>query len=204
MVNTLLPLRYATPLPAPPLCVTVLEVVRVVNAPVVAVVAPIVPLMLMEAVPVRLVTVPLLGVPSAGVTRVGEVFSTTEPVPVDVVTPVPPLATGKVPVTPVVNGKPVALVSVTDCGVPKIGVTNVGEVPRLVKDEPVTPDASVAPVKVPAGATTTAVVMLVVKPFAFIVTTGMAVLEPVTPAVATVASVPAAVTFPVPLKLGDV
>ena len=37
----------------------------VVNAPVFAVVAPTVPLMLIEAVPVRLVTVPLLGVPSA-------------------------------------------------------------------------------------------------------------------------------------------
>ena len=37
----------------------------VVNAPVVAVVAPTVPLMLMEAVPVKLVTVPLLGVPNA-------------------------------------------------------------------------------------------------------------------------------------------
>ena len=37
----------------------------VVNAPVVAVVAPTVPLMLMEAVPVRFVTVPLLGVPNA-------------------------------------------------------------------------------------------------------------------------------------------
>jgi hypothetical protein len=37
----------------------------VVNAPVEAVVAPTVPLMLMEAVPVKLVTVPLLGVPNA-------------------------------------------------------------------------------------------------------------------------------------------
>lgn len=37
----------------------------VVNAPVVAVVAPTVPLMLIEAVPVRFVTVPLLGVPNA-------------------------------------------------------------------------------------------------------------------------------------------
>ena len=77
-------------------------------------------------------------------------------------------------------------------------------VPRLVSDEPVTPAASVLPDNVPAGAITAAVVMLVVKPFAFIVTTGMAVLEPVTPAVATVASVPAAVTFPEPLKLGEV
>jgi hypothetical protein len=32
------------------------------------------------------------GVPSAGVTRVGDVDSTTEPVPVLVVVPVPPLA----------------------------------------------------------------------------------------------------------------
>ena len=39
--------------------------VTVVNAPVVAVVAPTVPLMLIDAVPVRLVTVPLLGVPKA-------------------------------------------------------------------------------------------------------------------------------------------
>ena len=32
--------------------------------------------------------------------------------------PVPPLATGSVPVTPVVRGSPVALVSVADAGVP--------------------------------------------------------------------------------------
>ena len=37
----------------------------VVNAPVVGVVAPTVPLMLIEAVPVKLVTVPLEGVPKA-------------------------------------------------------------------------------------------------------------------------------------------
>ena len=39
--------------------------VTVVNAPVVGVVAPTVPLMLIDAVPVKLVTVPLLGVPNA-------------------------------------------------------------------------------------------------------------------------------------------
>ena len=77
-------------------------------------------------------------------------------------------------------------------------------VPKLVSDDAVTPEASVLPVKVPAGAITTAVVMLVVKPLVLIVTTGMAVLEPVTPAVATVAKVPAAVTFAEPSKLGDV
>jgi hypothetical protein len=39
------------------------------------------------------------GVPSTGVTRVGLVERTTFPEPVDVVTPVPPLATGRVPLT---------------------------------------------------------------------------------------------------------
>ncbi len=77
-------------------------------------------------------------------------------------------------------------------------------VPRLVSDEPVTPAANVLPDNVLAGAMTAAVVMLVVKPLALIVTTGMAVLLPVTPAVATVAKVPAAVTFPVPSKVGEV
>jgi hypothetical protein len=48
--------------------------------------------------PVQLVRTPEAGVPSAGVTSVGELLSTTEPVPVEVVTPVPPLATASVPV----------------------------------------------------------------------------------------------------------
>ena len=96
--------------------------VRVVKAPVLGVVAPTVPLMLMEAVPVRLVTTPDAGVPSAGVTRVGLVANTNAPVPVSPVTaaarfaldgvarnvvtpvpkevsPVPPFATATVPVT---------------------------------------------------------------------------------------------------------
>jgi hypothetical protein len=38
---------------------------------------------------------------------------------VSVVAPVPPLATGSVPVTPVVRGRPVALVRVPEDGVPK-------------------------------------------------------------------------------------
>lgn len=46
-----------------PLTVELAE--SVVNAPVLAVVAPTVPLMLIDAVPVRFVTVPLEGVPSA-------------------------------------------------------------------------------------------------------------------------------------------
>ena len=57
------------------------------------------------------VKLPEVGVPSAGVTRVGDVLKTTAPVPVDVVTPVPPLATGNVPLTPLLNGSPVAFVN---------------------------------------------------------------------------------------------
>ena len=57
---------------------------------------------------------PEVGVPKSGVTKVGEVLKTTEPVPVDVVTPVPPFPTASVPIIPVVKGKPVALVNVPD------------------------------------------------------------------------------------------
>lgn len=53
--------------------------------------------------PVAFVSVALDGVPSAGVVKLGLLDKTTEPVPVDVVTPVPPLATGRVPVTCVVK-----------------------------------------------------------------------------------------------------
>ena len=77
-------------------------------------------------------------------------------------------------------------------------------VPKLVSDEAVTPDASVAPDRVPAGAMTAAVVMLVVKPLALMVMTGIAVLDPVEPAEATVASVvafPTDVTSPVKFAL---
>lgn len=82
----------------PPERVTVEEAAKVVKAPVFAVVAPTVPLMLkLAAVPVILVPTNALGVPRAGVTKVGLVDRTTEPVPVEVVTPVPPLATAKVP-----------------------------------------------------------------------------------------------------------
>ena len=68
---------------------------------------------------------------------VGDADRTLLPVPVLVVTPVPPFATGKVPVTPVVRGRPVPLVSVTDVGVPRTGVTSVGLVLRTVFPEPV-------------------------------------------------------------------
>ena len=59
-----------------------------------------------EAVPVMLVPTKVDGVPKFGVTKVGDVDKTTFPEPVAVVTPVPPLATGSVPVT-FAAGKPV-------------------------------------------------------------------------------------------------
>ena len=97
--------------------------------------------------PVTLVITPLVGVPSNGVTSVGEVANTSAPVPVSFVTaeirfalegvakkvamPVPN------PDTPVLIGKPVALVSVPLAGVPKFGVTNVGEVAKTIAPVPV-------------------------------------------------------------------
>ena len=87
--------------------------------------------------PVALVRVALVGVPRIGVTKVGEVAKTAEPVPVSsvkaaarfaldgvarkVATPVPR------PDTPVAIGRPVAFVKVALVGVPRIGVTSVGE-----------------------------------------------------------------------------
>jgi hypothetical protein len=51
--------------------------------------------------------------------------------------PVPPLASGNTPVTPVVKGNPVAFVNVPLCGVPRIGVTNVGLVANTLLPVPV-------------------------------------------------------------------
>ena len=56
-----------------------------------------------------------------------------------VVVPVPPLAIGSVPVTPVVKGKPVAFVRVAEVGVPRIGVTSVGLVANTTEPVPVKP-----------------------------------------------------------------
>jgi len=58
--------------------------------------------------------------------KVGLADKTLLPEPVDAVTPVPPLATGNVPVTPVVIGKPVQLVRTPADGVPMFGVTSTG------------------------------------------------------------------------------
>jgi len=69
--------------------------------------------------------------------NVGAADKTLFPVPVELVTPVPPLATGNVPVTPVESGSPVALVKVPDVGVPKAPpdvskVADVGIVVELI------------------------------------------------------------------------
>ena len=120
--------------------------------------------------PVAFVSTSAEGVPSAGVTSVGEVERTTDPVPVDVVTPVPPLRTGSVPVTPVVSGKPVALVRTRAVGVPSAGVTSVGDVERTVEPVPVdvvTPVPPLATASVPASVIVPDVVTgppLVVRP----------------------------------------
>ena len=53
--------------------------------------------------PVALVSVAADGVPMLGVVSVGDVASTTAPLPVEVVAPVPPLVTGSVPLTCVVR-----------------------------------------------------------------------------------------------------
>lgn len=116
--------------------------------------------------PVALVKTPDDGVPKAGVTKVGLVAKTNDPLPVSsetaankladvgvprkvamplprLVIPVPPFATGNVPVTPVVNGSPVALVRTAEDGVPNAGVTNVGlvENTKFVDVVPVAPEA---------------------------------------------------------------
>ena len=60
----------------------------------------------------------------------------------------PPFATPNVPVTPVVRGRPVALVSVAALGVPRLGVVNAGLVASTMPPEPVTfcPSAVATPV----------------------------------------------------------
>jgi hypothetical protein len=86
---------------------------------------------------VPLVRMTAEGVPRFGVVRTGEFDKTAFPVPVDVVTPVPPFVTGRVPVTPVVRGSPVAFVRVAAEGVPIFGVVRAGDVDKTTPPEPV-------------------------------------------------------------------
>jgi hypothetical protein len=104
--------------------------VNVVKLPVEGVVAPTVPLILIEAVPVRLVTVPLDGVPRTPPFTKGAPAEPTLTARA-VATPVPK------PETPVEIGSPVAFVRVTLVGVPNAGVTKVGEVAKTAEPVPV-------------------------------------------------------------------
>ena len=97
--------------------------------------------------PVALVRMPDDGVPSAGVTKVGDVANTSEPDPVSSVTAAARLALVGVaknvatpvprPDTPVEIGRPVAFVSVPEVGVPRMGVTSVGDVANTTLPVPV-------------------------------------------------------------------
>ena len=95
--------------------------------------------------PVQLVKTPADGVPMFGVVNAGLVERTLLPEPVELVTPVPPLATANVPVTPVVIGNPVQLVKTPADGVPMFGVVNVGLVDNTMLPVPVTELLSVMP-----------------------------------------------------------
>lgn len=111
--------------------------------------------------PVQLVKVPLDGVPSAGVTSVGEVANTSAPVPVSPVTAAARLAVLGVakkvatpvprPDTPVAMGSPVAFVSVPLAGVPSAGAISVGPLFKTtVLPVPVTV-AAISAVPLPAS-----------------------------------------------------
>jgi len=75
--------------------------------------------------PVQLVSVPDVGVPRIGVTKVGLIDKTLLPVPVEVVTPVPPFTTGKIPVIPDVSDNPKQLTKSPLIGIPNVGVTKI-------------------------------------------------------------------------------
>ena len=110
--------------------------------------------------PVALVKVPDDGAPNAPPFTKN---APAEPVltPNAVATPVPN------PDTPVAIGNPVALVNVTLVGVPKIGVTNVGDVLKTLLPEPVdvvTPVPPFVTANVPAKETAPVVAVLGVNP----------------------------------------
>ena len=90
-------------------------------------------------VPREVIPVPPLATGSVPVTLVAALTKVVE------VLPVPPFAIGKVPVTPVDRGRPVALVKVALVGVPRIGVTSVGEVDNTLFPDPVLVPTPVPP-----------------------------------------------------------
>jgi hypothetical protein len=123
--------------------------------------------------PVQLVNVPEVGVPNNGVVRVGEVANTKSPDPVSSVTAVIKLADDGVaknaatpaanPDTPVEIGRPVQLVRVPEDGVPKAGVTRVGEVANTKDPLPVSSDITPANSDEEVAANTLSLLPVVVK-----------------------------------------
>ena len=106
--------------------------------------------------------------------------------------PVPPLAIGKIPVTPAVNGNPVALVNTPDAGVPKAGVVKIGLVNVLLVK--VSVPANVAKVPVAAGK-----VIVVVPATAGAAKVAVPEVEPENPTLVAVATPKVGVT-----KVGEV
>lgn len=131
---------------------------NVVNAPVLAVVAPTVPLMLIDAVPVRLVTVPELGVPNAPpeYKTVPPVPNATElasvPVNVKVLLTVNVLPSATVNVAEVAGAVMANLLMLVAEATPNIGVVSVGDVANTTLPLPVV-DAELAAVIRPCAST---------------------------------------------------
>ena len=94
--------------------------------------------------PVALVKVAEAGVPSTGAIRVAPLFRTTLPVPVETVVPVPPLATGRVPATPVLKDRFIQFARLPEAGVPRAGVTRVGLLAKTKAPEPVSSETAEA------------------------------------------------------------
>ena len=109
---------------------------------------PVMVLFVNVSVPANVANVPVVGnVTFVAAVKVRVYAKLPEPVTVIaalLATPVPPLAAGNIPVTPVVRGSPVKFVAVPLVGVPKIGVTKVGDVANTAEPVPVSSVSAVA------------------------------------------------------------
>ena len=151
----------------PPERVTAPEASTVVNAPAAGVTLPIMP---WNDVPVA--------TPKTGVTKVGEVAKTAEPLPVSSVKAAARLAELGVaknvatfvprPDTPVLMGKPVAFVNVAKEGTPRLGVTSVGEFDNTTLVVPVLVVTPVPPLATPKVPVMSAVERLTASQEAFV------------------------------------
>jgi hypothetical protein len=180
--SVMIPAPFSEVDPVPPLDTP--KVPASVTAPVVVVegVSPVVPA-LKEVTPpppppplastnavvaICVVFVPTLAVGAVGVpVSAGEADNTVFPVPVLDVTPVPPLATVKVPVVPATIGRLVAFVRVAAEGVPRLGVVKAGLVLKTFDPDPVEVVTPVPPLdtpKVPPSVTTPEVAVDGVSP----------------------------------------